>query len=74
MVVSENEASVTGCPVMRNLTQIPEGKNLCCVGKACMAWRWFGSTLTGGVFGKPKPDQIVKLGYCGLAGKLTQDE
>ena len=41
----------------------------CCIGSACMAWRWTT---------EPKPDEPIHLGvnrgiagdgYCGLAGK-----
>ena len=73
--MTEDEAKIRWCP-FANVSDRPDGpiaganrwpgnsfaNHSCCIGSACMAWRW-ETTEHDGI-----PRETI-YGYCGLAGK-----
>lgn len=96
--MTEEEAKTKWCPSVRvsgvgtfdngewstNRDDAVKQENLCCIGSACMAWRWHGPEDAGPnedyVLAKDHPSADPSFiggqrklrfpsGYCGLAGK-----
>ena len=60
MLLTEEEAAVLLCPQMLAFIRPgePPTPDVCCRGRACMAWRTVA-----------EDDHLRKRGYCGLAGR-----
>lgn len=56
------EAADKSCHVLINKSHDGEVWFDTCIGSDCMAWRWVGGEHL-------RQRKLVKLGYCGLAGK-----
>jgi hypothetical protein len=64
MLVAEGEAKEKFCYRSRCARE-RTALDLFCIGRKCMAWRWWDEEPTGA------EGSTRRRGYCGLAGKPT---
>lgn len=77
--MTEDDAKTKWCPMARYERDLvnrssPHPQNMNCIGSACMAWRtedieMYCADLDRPEDGDDVATEIVKTGYCGLAGK-----